>query len=111
MFNLVGSITIMMVDKRKDLRVIMALGGQESDFNKIFFSLGVFTSLFGAILGIFIAFIVILFQNSYSLIFVPGTSIPYPVSLTFMNVSIVFLTIFVLGVATSLWSSINQEHE
>ena len=42
MFNLVGSITIMMVEKKKDLRVIEILGGQKKDFNKIFFSLGVF---------------------------------------------------------------------
>ena len=38
MFNLVGSITIMMVEKKKDLRVIEILGGQKKDFNKIFFS-------------------------------------------------------------------------
>jgi len=105
MFNLVGSITIMMVEKKKDLRVLRALGGQDSDFNKIFFSLGVFTSVFGALLGIFIGWIIILTQNTYSLIVVPGTSIPYPVSLTSFNIMVVFLTIVFLGLLTSAWST------
>ena len=105
MFNLVGSLTIMMVEKKKDLRILKSLGGKEGDFNKIFFTLGVFTSVFGAFLGIFIAWVVIVFQNSYSLVVVPGTSIPYPISLTFMNVFIVFSTIFFLGFLTSAWST------
>ena len=105
MFNLVGSITIMMVEKRKDLRVLEILGGQKKDFNSIFFSLGVFTTVFGTGLGLGIAWVLITVQNFYSFVYVPGTSIPYPVSLTASNVIIVFTTIVVMGVVTSAWSS------
>ena len=105
MFNLVGSLTIMMVEKKKDLRVLKSLGGKEGDFNKIFFTLGVFTSTFGAFLGIIIAWVLVVVQNSYSFVLVPGTSLPYPIYLTFMNVFIVFSTIFFLGVLTSAWST------
>jgi len=105
MFNLVGSITIMMVEKRKDLRVLEILGGQKKDFNSIFFSLGVFTTVFGAGLGLGIAWLLITVQNFYSFVYVPGTSIPYPVSLTASNVIIVFTTIVVMGIVTSAWSS------
>ena len=105
MFNLVGSITIMMVEKRKDLRVLEILGGQTKDFNSIFFSLGVFTTVFGTGLGLGIAWLLITVQNFYSFVYVPGTSIPYPVSLTASNVIIVFTTIVVMGIVTSAWSS------
>ena len=105
MFNLVGSITIMMVEKRKDLRVLEILGGQKKDFNSIFFSLGVFTTVFGTGLGLGIAWLLITIQNFYSFVYVPGTSIPYPVSLTASNVIIVFTTIVVMGIVTSAWSS------
>ena len=105
MFNLVGSITIMMVEKRKDLRVLEILGGQKKDFNSIFFSLGVFTTVFGTGLGLGIAWLLITIQNFYSFVYVPGTSIPYPVSLTSSNVIIVFTTIVVMGIVTSAWSS------
>ena len=105
MFNLVGSITIMMVEKRKDLRVLEILGGQKKDFNSIFFSLGVFTTVFGTGLGLCVAWLLITIQNFYSFIYVPGTSIPYPVSLTAFNVIIVFTTIVFMGIVTSAWSS------
>ena len=105
MFNLVGSITIMMVEKRKDLRVLEILGGQKKDFNSIFFSLGVFTTVFGTGLGLGIAWLLITVQNFYSFVYVPGTSIPYPVSLTASNVIIVFTTIVVMGIVTSAWTS------
>ena len=105
MFNLVGSITIMMVEKRKDLRVLEILGGQKKDFNSIFFSLGVFTTVFGTGLGLGLAWLLITIQNFYSFVYVPGTSIPYPVSLTASNVIIVFTTIVFMGVITSAWSS------
>ena len=105
MFNLVGSITIMMVEKRKDLRVLEILGGQKKDFNSIFFSLGVFTTVFGTGLGLGVAWLLITIQNFYSFVYVPGTSIPYPVSLTASNVIIVFTTIVVMGIVTSAWSS------
>ena len=82
-----------------------SLGGQEGDFNKIFFTLGVFTSVFGALLGIFVAWVVVAVQNSFSLVVVPGTSLPYPISLTVMNILIVFSTIFFLGLVTSAWST------
>ena len=105
MFNLVGSITIMMVEKRKDLRVLEILGGQKKDFNSIFFSLGVFTTVFGTGLGLGVAWLLITIQNFYSFVYVPGTSIPYPVSITASNVIIVFTTIVVMGIVTSAWSS------
>ena len=105
MFNLVGSITIMMVEKRKDLRVLEILGGQKKDFNSIFFSLGVFTTVFGTGLGLGLAWLLITIQNFYSFVYVPGTSIPYPVSLTASNVIIVFTTIVFMGIVTSAWSS------
>ncbi len=105
MFNLVGSISIMIVEKTKDLSVLTALGAKSGDFNKIFFFLGVFSSFVGSSIGISIAIVIALLQNSYSLIVVPGTSIPYPVTVSLTNIIIVFFTINSLGVLTSAWSS------
>lgn len=105
MFNLVGSLTIMIVEKRRDLRILKSLGGEKNDINQVFFLLGVVTSFFGGIVGVVLAWLIILLQNSYSLILVPGTSIPYPISFTFSNVSIVLTTIIVLGLITSFWST------
>ena len=109
MFNLVGSLTIMIVEKRRDLRILKSLGGEKNDINQVFFLLG--TSFFGGIVGVLLAWLIIVFQNSSSLILVPGTSIPYPISFTISNVLIVLTTIIALGVITSLWSTIGLKED
>ena len=111
MFNLVGSLTIMIVEKRRDLRILKSLGGEKNDINQVFFLLGIVTSFFGGIVGVLLAWLIIVFQNSYSLILVPGTSIPYPISFTISNVLIVLTTIIALGVITSLWSTIGLKED
>ena len=111
MFNLVGSLTIMIVEKKRDLRILKSLGGEKNDINQVFFLLGTTTSFFGGIMGVFFAWVIIVLQNSYSLILVPGTSIPYPISFTIPNVFIVLSTIVVLGIITSLWSTVGLKED
>jgi len=111
MFNLVGSLTIMIVEKRRDLRILKSLGGEKNDLNQVFFLLGIVTSFFGGIVGVLLAWLIIVFQNSFSLILVPGTPIPYPISFTISNVLIVLTTIITLGVITSLWSTISLKED
>ena len=111
MFNLVGSLTIMIVEKRRDLRILKSLGGEKNDINQVFFLLGIVTSFFGGVVGVLLAWLIIVFQNSYSLILVPGTSIPYPISFTISNVLIVLTTIIAMGVITSLWSTIGLKQD
>jgi len=73
--------------------------------------LGIVTSFFGGVVGVLLAWLIIVFQNSYALILVPGTSIPYPISFTISNVFIVLTTIITLGVITSLWSTIGLKED
>ena len=111
MFNLVGSLTIMIVEKRRDLRILKSLGGEKNDINQVFFLLGIVTSFFGGIVGVLLAWLIIVFQNSFSLILVPGASRPYPISFTISNVLIVLTTIIALGVITSLWSTVGLKED
>lgn len=111
MFNLVGSLTIMIVEKRRDLKILKSLGGEKNDINKVFFLLGIVTSSIGGVVGIILAWFIITLQNSFSLILVPGTSLPYPISLTISNILIVFATIIVLGLLTSIWSTIGLKDD
>ena len=105
MFNLVGALSIMIVEKRKDLRILKSIGGDKNDINRVFFLLGVLITITGCFIGIGVASIIVLFQNNLSFISVPGTSIPYPISLGFKNVLIVLMTISSLGLLTSFWST------
>ena len=106
-FNLVGSITIMMVEKTSDLKILNALGADKNSFGNIFLSLGAIVSFFGSFVGCVVGSVVVLAQSSNPFVYVPGTSLPYPVILSFQNLLIVFLTVALIGCVASFWSTRN----
>lgn len=108
-FNLVGSITIMMVEKTYDLKILSALGANKNSFSKIFLSLGSIVSFFGSLVGCIVGSIFVVIQGSNPFVYVPGTSLPYPVVLTFQNLLIVFLTVSLFGLAASFWTTRNLD--
>ena len=108
-FNLVGSITIMMVEKTSDLKILSALGASKNSFSNIFLSLGAIVSFFGSLVGCLVGSIFVVVQGSSPFVYVPGTSLPYPVVLTFQNLLIVFLTVSLFGLAASFWTTRNLD--
>jgi len=59
----------------------------------------------GGLIGIFLGFIIILLQKSFALVMITS-SLPYPVTIKFENLVVVFLTISVLGVLASKIASV-----
>jgi len=108
-FNLVGSITIMMVEKTSDLKILNTLGANKNSFSKIFLSLGAIVSFFGSLVGCVVGSVFVVVQGSSPFVYVPGTSLPYPVVLTFQNLLIVFLTVSLIGLAASFWTTRNLD--
>ena len=108
-FNLVGSITIMMVEKTSDLKILSALGARKGSFRNIFLSLGAIVSFFGSLVGCIIGSVFVLVQGSNPFVYVPGTSLPYPVVLSFQNLLIVFLTVSLIGLTASYWTTKNLD--
>tara|TARA_B100001250_G_scaffold130721_1_gene111564 strand:- start:547 stop:1749 length:1203 start_codon:yes stop_codon:yes gene_type:complete len=108
-FNLVGSITIMMVEKASDLKILNALGANKKSFGNIFFSLGAIVSFFGSLVGCFAGSLFVVIQSSNPFVYVPGTSLPYPVILSFQNLLIVFLTVALIGCLASFWTTRNLD--
>ena len=108
-FNLVGSITIMMVEKTSDLKILSALGARKNSFSNIFLSLGSIVSFFGSLVGCIVGSVFVVIQGSSPFVYVPGTSLPYPVVLTFQNLLIVFLTVSLFGLAASFWTTRNLD--
>ena len=108
-FNLVGSITIMMVEKASDLKILTALGADKKSFGNIFLSLGAFVSFFGSFVGCVVGCVFVIVQKSNPFVYVPGTNLPYPVILSFQNLFIVFLTVSLIGFAASFWTTRNLD--
>lgn len=100
LFNVIGAIIIMILDKRKNIITLNNMGASLTDIRKIFFLQGTLMTVLGGVLGIIIGYIAVWAQIRFGLIYITQ-SLPYPAKLEFLNAVIVFLTISVLGILAS----------
>ncbi|MGA1225820.1 MAG: ABC transporter permease [Tamlana sp.] len=99
-FNVVGSLIMMMLDKKKSLSTLFNIGATIKDIRKIFFLQGSLMSIFGGVIGLIAALIVIVLQKKFDMIMITPT-LAYPVKIKVENLLIVLFTISVLGIIAS----------
>lgn len=100
LFNIIGSLIMMILDKKQTLNTLFNLGATVKNIRDIFFLQGVLMTLIGGLVGLLIGFILVFLQKQFG--FVPITpSLPYPVSLNWWNFAIVFITISGFGILAS----------
>jgi lipoprotein-releasing system permease protein len=104
LFNLIGALIMMVLDKKSNLKTLFNLGSEIKDLKKIFLLQGTLLSIIGGIIGLGLGIIVVIIQQQYKLIMITE-SLAYPVVFTFQNVLIVFGTIVLLGFIASLIAS------
>jgi lipoprotein-releasing system permease protein len=103
LFNVIGSIIMMILDKKKTLNTLFNIGATIKDIRRIFFFQGAIMSIVGGIIGILIGALFVLNQihgPDILKIYITPT-LPYPVTLQTENFFIVFVTISVLGILAS----------
>jgi lipoprotein-releasing system permease protein len=100
LFNLVGALIMMILDKKENLKTLFSIGTPLSDLRRIFLIQGTLLSVFGGLLGLFLGSVVVLIQQYYKVIMITD-SLPYPVIFSILNLFIVFGTIVTLGVIGS----------
>lgn len=100
LFNVVGSIIMMILDKRNNLITLSSLGVKIGDIRKIFFIQGTLMATLGGLLGIILGIIAVWLQLKFEFVKITY-SLPYPVKLNIMNIIVVFLTITLLGMLAS----------
>lgn len=104
LFNLIGALIMMILDKKGNLKTLFNLGTEINDLRKIFLLQGTLLSVFGGIIGLVLGIILVLLQQRYELIMITPT-LAYPVVFTLENVLIVMGTIVSLGFVASLIAS------
>jgi lipoprotein-releasing system permease protein len=104
LFNLIGALIMMILDKKSNLKTLFNLGSEIKDLKKIFLLQGSLLSVFGGIIGLVLGIIIVLIQQQYNLVMITET-LAYPVVFSFQNVVIVFATIISLGFVASLIAS------
>jgi lipoprotein-releasing system permease protein len=104
LFNLIGALIMMILDKKGNLKTLFNLGTEIKDLRKIFLLQGTLLSVFGGIIGLVLGIIIVLLQQYFQLVMITPT-LAYPVVFSLKNVLIVMGTIVTLGFIASLIAS------
>ncbi|VAW11566.1 Lipoprotein releasing system transmembrane protein LolC/LolE, partial [hydrothermal vent metagenome] len=96
LFNVVGAIVMMIIDKKENLKTLFHLGSTIKEIRKIFVLQGFLLTLFGLLVGLTFAIPFIILQKKYGFIMITQ-SLAYPVEFHLSNVLIVAFTIVFLG--------------
>lgn len=104
LFNLIGALIMMILDKKANLITLYNLGTEIRDLRKIFLLQGTLLSVFGGFIGLLLGIIIVIIQQQFQLIMITE-SLAYPVVFSVQNIIIVFLTIVSLGFIASLIAS------
>lgn len=100
LFCLVGSLIMLILDKRENIRTMFNLGAEITSLRNIFLFQGIFITTIGAVTGMAIGSGIVLVQQFYQVIMLTD-SLAYPVVYSGANLITVLLTIFPLGILAS----------
>lgn len=104
-FNMIGSIAMLVIDKKKDIGILRSLGATEASVRNIFFVQGVLQTLVSIAIGFAIATLLCWLQMKYGLITIPGQGTfvvtAYPIALEWNDYVSVFFTVFIIGCIAS----------
>ena len=100
-FNVIGTLSMLIIDKNKDITLLKAMGGDNTLIKKIFINEGLLISVVGGILGLLLGIVAVLIQQYFGIIRLGngGSYIidAYPVALQFTDIVLVFTTIAIIG--------------
>ncbi len=103
-FNMIGALTMLVLEKQKDMNVLYALGGNKGFIQRIFLSEGMLLALMGCGIGMLLALLFAWLQMKYHLIPLTGGSFLidyFPVKLRLMDFVLVGSTVFVIAMIAS----------
>ncbi len=96
LFNVIGSIIMMIIDKRKNLKTLYNLGASIEEIKKIFVLQGFLLTLVGMFIGLILGVLLVIIQQRYEL-FMITQNLAYPVEFRWTNLLVVMFTISILG--------------
>lgn len=99
-FNIIGSLTMLIIEKERDVNILRSLGANNDLIRKIFIFEGWMISILGAFLGVILGFIICWIQQKYGLVKLNSETLlmeAYPVVMKLRDFIIVPATVLIIG--------------
>ncbi len=101
-FNIIGSLSMLIIDKRDDVVTLRNLGATDKQITRVFLFEGRMISAIGALAGIIIGLILCGLQQQFGFVHMGGADgsyvvNAYPVSVHYQDVLLIFITVIAAG--------------
>ena len=97
-FNILASLTLLIIEKKKDIHVMYSMGATKATIRNIFILEGVFINLTGAVIGTAIGLLLTYLQQTVGLVRMQGAVVEfYPVHIIPSSVALIFVTVCTIG--------------
>lgn len=107
-FNVIGSLAVLIIEKRKDIGILSSLGADYKTISRIFQFEGLMISFFGGIAGLLIGLVICWLQQKFGLIKLAGNGSfiidAYPVSVRIFDIFGVLITVLTIGFSASWYT-------
>jgi len=103
-FNMIGALTMLVLEKKQDIGVLHALGADRSFIQKIFLNSGILLAIIGGGAGMLLAFLIGTAQTKFHLIPLEGNTFMvdyFPVKMVFSDFLLVSFTVLVIALIAS----------
>lgn len=101
-FNIIASLTMMMIEKRRDMRTMMGMGATPTMVRRIFFGEGMLIVLVGTVLGLLFGLGICWAQQYFGIVQLTGSVVEaYPVKVLTPDLAMIFLVVLAIGLLAS----------
>ncbi|RAJ22426.1 ABC transporter permease [Pedobacter cryoconitis] len=108
-FNIIGSLTMLVIDKLKDIAILSSLGAGKGLIRKIFLFEGMMITLAGCVFGLFVGLVFCLLQQKFGFVKMSQENLlmsnAYPIGLKWKDFLLVFITVSIFSFMASALSS------
>ncbi len=101
-FNIIASLTMMMIEKRRDMRTLMSMGARPSTIRNVFLHEGILIVLVGTLAGLVLGLAICYAQILFGFVELTGSVVEsYPVKVLVSDLVLVFVTVVAIGMLAS----------
>jgi lipoprotein-releasing system permease protein len=106
-FNIIGSLSMLVMDKDKDIAILRAMGASEQTIRNIFMLEGILSAMIGASIGLLLGFVICYIQKEFGLIKLQGSGSfviqSYPVEIHALDFVLTFLIVLLISFIASIY--------